>query len=130
MSDIDLDAIEARANAATDGPWWHYGDGFREIHGPQNDEEDGWAPQVAVAGDDGTLPDAEFIAHARTDIPALVAEVRRLRAQVEAVRHILSSGYADFQAFQADLRAAVALDVVLDAATGAAASRPRGARRE
>lgn len=31
-----------------------------------------------------THPDAEFIAHAREDVPALVAEVRRLRAQLAA----------------------------------------------
>jgi hypothetical protein len=51
---LDLDAIEARANAAMAGPW-HW-DAHR-------------VPTIA-----------EFIAAAREDVPALVAEVRSLRA--------------------------------------------------
>jgi len=50
-------------------------------------------------------PDAEFIAHARQDIPALIAENKRLSAEVESVKrerdaaiadlldHIMSEGY-------------------------------------
>lgn len=64
-----LNEIEARANAATPGPWeW----------GPQ----DGWLGTeggVAVGWKWGTLTqeaDGQFIAHARTDVPALVAALR------------------------------------------------------
>lgn len=75
-------AIEGRANAATPGPW---------VVVPRNPDIDpDYPPFVGFvrneAGwwdDDSTLlssENAEFIAHARTDIPALVAEVRRLRA--------------------------------------------------
>jgi hypothetical protein len=82
---MDLDAIKARAEAATEGPW-------------RADDEHGLMPGAAPAwcvsrsGADGTYlsdvayttgtheqGDAEFIAHARTDIPELVAEVERLR---------------------------------------------------
>ena len=71
-----LDAIEARDRAATAGPWaaWslhpHCGDNFG-LRGPDD------AP---VALDDGMLfeSDAEWIAHARADLPWAVGLVRRL----------------------------------------------------
>lgn len=82
---IDLDAIEARADGATPGPWGTVDDGSL------------MAPYVSVACDDGpilTCPechtdgggrrlDAQFIAAARADVPALVALVRRLRAELD-----------------------------------------------
>jgi hypothetical protein len=77
----ELDAIEARANAASDGPW----------EAEFSDEESPVLTGIGVK--DGyheicqtdygvygpAMKDAEFIAAARTDVPALVAEVRRLR---------------------------------------------------
>lgn len=77
MTDQDLDRLEALANAATKGPWTLIGGG-----------EYVTGVGVVVAPDDGgvTPEDAEFIAHARTDVPALIAEVERLRAQIERVR--------------------------------------------
>lgn len=80
---IDLDAIEARAEAATAGPWHGEHDEFGCVHvgdygwvasGPQGQSPD----YDGGTGDQGKA-DAEFIAHAREDVPALVAEVRRLR---------------------------------------------------
>lgn len=76
LSKERLREIEARAKSATDGPW--------EAH-----EEDGgvlpeWAIWMPDAGHDGAMvegkSDAEFIAHARADVPDLLAEVKRLRA--------------------------------------------------
>lgn len=65
-----LNEIEARANAATEGPWMgiRYPDGFlgRVIGGNG----------FGVAEDFPDDADAEFIAHARTDVPALVAVAR------------------------------------------------------
>jgi len=69
-----LDEIEARANAATPGPWTVPEDQLRffpfevyvEITGPRRH-----GPLVAV-------PDARFIAHARTDVPRLCRAVREL----------------------------------------------------
>ena len=82
MADLNLDAIEARANAATRGSWsaFHWDDE------PSFDR--GWAV-TSDAGDDWVADylraeDVAFIAHARTDVPALVAEVRRLRERTEA----------------------------------------------
>ena len=86
---LDLDAIEARANAATSGPWEveaaavvcdRYEDERPGVCGPHDVD---W-PLLAE--------DAEFIAHARTDVPALVAEVRRLRAALAAPRPVLATG--------------------------------------
>jgi hypothetical protein len=83
MTDEELAGIEARANAATSGPWvWK----VRGENGPLCMHSGD-----AIVFDDGTAwgeygspmhneaADATFIAHARTDVPALVAEVRRLR---------------------------------------------------
>lgn len=65
-----LDEIEARANAATVGPWMGimYPDGFlgRVIGGNG----------FGVAEDFPDDADAEFIAHARTDVPDMAAALR------------------------------------------------------
>lgn len=86
MTDDELDAIEQRANAATPGPWlvleqssdevW-FGDGYYDV-GPT---KEGFEIGTALVG--GEREDAKFIAAARTDVPALVAKVRRLRKQLE-----------------------------------------------
>lgn len=79
-----VDEIEAREKLATTGPWYvEYSDDPEEpgcvfgIHSPAEDAQ-------IVKTDTGVYPpdfaDAEFIAHAREDVPRLVAEVRRLRA--------------------------------------------------
>lgn len=56
-----LDEIEARLSAATPGPWTR----------TQWEEEQPGVPWDA---------DAEFIAHAREDVPALIAVVRKVEA--------------------------------------------------
>ncbi len=83
MSELNLDAIEARANAATEGPWVMVTQGGIESEHYRGPGED--ASSVAQTRTQG---DWEFIAHARTDVPALVARVRELEAAVERVRAI------------------------------------------
>ena len=63
---LDLEAIKARCELATPGPW-EARDGYV------------WRGDTSLAG---TLrpADASFAAAARTDVPALVAEVERLLA--------------------------------------------------
>lgn len=80
----ELDAIEARANAATPGPWASetrtvdHGNGVDDWHFlVMSDGE-----SVHTIG----IDDAAFIAAARADVPALVAEVRRLRALLAPVQ--------------------------------------------
>ena len=68
-----LDEIQARADAATEGPWtW-------AAHTTADGDE--WAVfdggDSAIAGNrDGWSPDAALIAAARTDLPRLVAALR------------------------------------------------------
>lgn len=73
LTDGQLDAMQASADQATPGPWEIIG-GYQYVTG---------VDVVIGAIDEGCirLRDAEFIAHARTDVPALIAEVRRLREQ-------------------------------------------------
>lgn len=77
--DLNLDAIKARTTAATPGPWMWDGAIWQA-----------WADgesvlcAVARAGLRVGQEDAEFMAHARADIPALVAEVESLRAKIAA----------------------------------------------
>lgn len=84
MTALDLDAIEAREKATTPGPWVHdetdgigcdvWTQGETVMGGTVHTTDDGYP-----RGDYNPVEDALFIAHAKQDIPALVAEVRRLR---------------------------------------------------
>lgn len=83
MTDEELATIEQRANAATAGPWRR--DEPLEI----------WSASGMVAGVPEFRPDnhrpasdAIFIEHARSDVPALIAEVRAYRRAIEAVRKL------------------------------------------
>jgi hypothetical protein len=89
MTPEELDAIEMRAKAATEGPWE-----------TQRSEWNGRERCDGITARGGTLdivktdsgvyppdfPDAEFIAHARSDVPALVEEVRQLRYDLSEAR--------------------------------------------
>lgn len=83
MEKIDLEAIKNRYESATPGPWWSES-GI--IHAPAwwDGAESGAACHPADcferSGRDWRA-DADFIAHARTDVPNLLAEVERLRAE-------------------------------------------------
>jgi hypothetical protein len=85
--DLDLDAIKRRTEAATPGPWqelatdWN-DNGFMVSGYVARLRDDGRVDDIT--GDGLPLADAEFIAHARTDIPALVAEIESLRAKLAA----------------------------------------------
>lgn len=74
MTDEQLAEIEARANAATPGPWVQSQRDTWMVY-----RDGGGTPEVDVGGGYDTKENANFIAHARSDVPALVAEVRRLR---------------------------------------------------
>ena len=84
MTQGRLDAIRERVEVATDGPWAVDSDDPSYII---HSERGGWDGLVIaqVADQDGALFPVEhngaLIAHAREDIPALLAEVERLRAQ-------------------------------------------------
>jgi len=114
LTDDRLDAIRARIEAATPGPWEATeGDlegkpaseyvrtllANREADGTSTgelhlalaanpiDPERGGTVVPALTGDGPQArANAEFIAHAREDVPALLAEVERLAAREQALR--------------------------------------------
>ena len=71
-----LNEIEARANAATEGPWMtytvtpHMGSEVLTAPGEGEDYGDYVVPEYI------DMDDAEFIAHARTDVPDMAAALR------------------------------------------------------
>lgn len=76
----DLDAITARAAAATPGPW-----GTTTTWRDELVVTRPGGGEIATLGDpDDTQvhADAAFISHARADVDALLAEVRRLRREL------------------------------------------------
>lgn len=90
MTELNLDAIQARLDAATPGPW--VADGT-EISQHWSRPEP-WEPVATndiacmaycyggqARGIENSY-DAEFIAHAREDVELLVARVRELEAEV------------------------------------------------
>jgi hypothetical protein len=104
MTDIDITAIRRRADAATSGPWigttphdgrTKWADDFEDPMVVTADSSPGnycaIAQEICNGPTDGQA-DAEFIAAARTDVPALLdlvaeqaTEIERLRAGAESV---------------------------------------------
>lgn len=75
---LNLDEIEARANAATPGPW----EGKRNGGVYAGDMEPVFETGCGCCSDpDLTDENSAFIASARTDVPALIARVRELETQ-------------------------------------------------
>lgn len=74
---LDLDAIEARATAATKPPW--------EFFWPGQCCDGYCLDEVGIHSASMGMSDAVFIAAARTDVPALVAELREARAKLAAI---------------------------------------------
>jgi hypothetical protein len=79
---MNLDEIRARAEAATEGPWYHGGDTrvSQQMFEPHELIVSPTYPIIEFQSGEQGVADAEFAAHAREDIPALLAEVERLRS--------------------------------------------------
>ena len=95
----DLEAIKARAAAATEGPWeWD-----DPTIGQHWSRPEPWATVVddevncggyCYGGSSSPIKsdaDGQFIAHAREDIPVLLAEVERLREEREELQRRLDA---------------------------------------
>ncbi|MFI1194027.1 hypothetical protein ACH4T9_12330 [Micromonospora sp. NPDC020750] len=81
---LDLDAIRRREQAATPAPWTAHPDGLV------------WSTLIGDPVSGSVLVvDAEFIAAARTAVPALLAEVDRLRAEQRADHGIFTRAIND-----------------------------------
>jgi hypothetical protein len=83
-----LDDIERRCVAASPSPWESFVEGrdhtsgsdFIRVGGDGSDEPD----MYLLRGEGGaSAQDQDFVAHARQDVPRLLAEVRRLRALLD-----------------------------------------------
>ncbi len=101
ITDEDLDAMESRARAASDGPWRATGGGL--VGRPWVASCYGCMPTICRYGVDRAqtctqhaggellaetmqVADATFCAAARMDVPRLVREVRRLRSALAEAR--------------------------------------------
>ena len=91
MNEQRLQEIKERAEKATPGPWKVYQDAIStsigtefihpQLNGPMPVITDAYhvGGAINIYIDDA---DAEFIAHARQDVPALIAEIERLRSVI------------------------------------------------
>ena len=80
---LDRTAARARCETATKGPWEAKCSGhdypYIVAHGKQ----------LACGEDFGKMPDAEFIAHARTDLPAALDALDAKDKEIERLRDAL-----------------------------------------
>lgn len=115
-----LAAIEARANAATEGPWDVASDADTylkptDVVGPGEPGE-----RFIICEYAGQ--DAEFIAHARADVPALVAALRAVLDEVAECRRAADAnepiaargGWQAFGYMKACRRTADRLEAAID----------------
>jgi uncharacterized linocin/CFP29 family protein len=90
-----LEAMEQRAEAATPGPW--EANKYNAVH------EDFWnvdrSRGVPINWGEA---DCTFIAHAREDVPALVAECRRLYDDFHAAAHLADGNQMEIDDLRAD----------------------------
>ena len=78
ISENEIEAIRKRAEKATEGPWWA-SEGLYVVNNLTGDSYEWDADFVAETERES---DAEFIAHAREDIPKLLAEINRLKSEL------------------------------------------------
>ncbi len=107
MNEKKLAAIEARLARASKGPWVRWVGTGRVNRGPASENtlcafrgiKDGYT--ICDTGDPPYpenprwSSDAEFIAHARTDVPALINAVRALTKELAVLQQQLAKGERD-----------------------------------
>lgn len=88
MTDDELNRLEALASAATPGPW-RYEDSYDPCvitESGQYIAQTSYDQQSVSRGDRDYHVAAHFIAASRDAVPALIAEVRRLRGDPHATQ--------------------------------------------
>ena len=79
MTKDELDEIRARCDRAAPGPWRAWVEGRDHSSGSSFVQTSGTDVEMSGASAD----DYDFIAHARQDVPRLLAEIHRLRALID-----------------------------------------------
>ena len=80
MTEEELQAMQARADAAAPGAWLSWVEGRDHLAGSNIIQTHGGGPEgVDIEPVGASIADQHFIAAARSDVPSLIAEVRRLR---------------------------------------------------
>ena len=94
---MNIKAIEEREQAATPGPW-------KSIVNGNTVRSYGIVSKIRkICSCISTMTkDAEFIAHAREDLPALLAEVKRLTAENERLKKLYDAAVEDMGKFAYD----------------------------
>ena len=119
LTAAEIDEIERREQAATPGPWrwedWetpttNYGE-FTLVAPPETRylaslvmDSDLGNPIISDEEHSISQDDRGFIAHARTDIPALIATVRHERERAEVAERLLERILPDLESVAEQLR--------------------------
>lgn len=83
MTDKELEEIRLRCEAATPGPWVSFIEDRDHSSGSSfimTGEGESRGTDIELTG--ATVADQDFIAHARQDIPKLLHEIERLKAEL------------------------------------------------
>lgn len=87
MKAEQLAEIEARANRATPGPWQRDGCNGGEFYCVLAKNPGHLSDLLCtMRGRSSEVADSDFIAHARTDIPLLIAALRERESEIESLR--------------------------------------------
>ena len=84
LTDKEIAEIKERCDAASSGPWVSYIEGRDHTSGSDFimiGEGESRGEDIELSG--ATKADQDFIAHARQDVPTLLAEIKRLKRILE-----------------------------------------------
>ena len=120
MSPAERAAALARCEAATEGPWT-VGDHVRIVTMAPGYF---WSAQHIPHGSGPQqVPDAAFIAHARTDLPRALAELDKADARIAELLAALRQGAEWFDEYAAEHRVKAATEILPNRPTMAKALR-------
>lgn len=83
MTDLELKEIQLRCDATTRAPWVSYVESRDHTSGSDfimTGEGENRGADIELSG--ATVADQDFIAHARQDVPRLLAEIQRLKEKL------------------------------------------------
>jgi len=91
--EIDYDRIERRCEAASPAPWGNQGRTVVTADGTYPADHTSLRP--APSAEKRLHADREFIAHARQDLPALLARCRELEARCGKLAALVEEAYSE-----------------------------------